>query len=137
MSATLDIFKRHLQQNGYSVTIVRTKIFEALEQKEPQTMTEIIASLTDVDRASVYRTINLFEKLQIIHRLQMGWKYKLELSDQFHYHHHHISCSKCARVIPLKEDVAIEQALDRIAAEYNFQSLAHQIEISGICAKCR
>jgi Fur family ferric uptake transcriptional regulator len=138
MSDVLDIFKETLKKAGYSNTKVRQKVFEALESQEPQTLNEILHKLgSSVDRASVYRTIEVFEKLGIIQRLQIGWKYKLELTDEFNYHHHHISCVNCGIAVPLREDHLLEATLHTLANEYGFSDTRHQLEIQGLCARCR
>jgi Fur family transcriptional regulator, ferric uptake regulator len=77
-----------LRSSGYSLTTPRKIVFTALQHKEPQTIHDIVASCqTQIDRASVYRTIQLFEQLGVVQRMQIGWKYKLELSDKFSAHH--------------------------------------------------
>ena len=81
-----------LAANGYSDTVPRRTVFSQLEHKKPQTMHELITALDGViDRASIYRVVALFEKLDIVHRIHIGWKYKLELSQAFQGHHHHIA----------------------------------------------
>src|ERR1700733_372533 len=105
MIEPLEQLKITLKAHHQSLTKSRLLIFTALEDKEPQTMHEIVAACQgQVDRASVYRTIALFERLGIVLRLQIGWKYKLELSDDFHHHHHHLTCRQCGKTIPLPED---------------------------------
>lgn len=137
MSSTSDAFEKHLKNAGYSLTSARKKVFGGLESHEPQTVNELVKRLVgQVDRASVYRTIALFEKLGVVQRLQMGWKYKLELSDLFNYHHHHITCSSCGKIVPLREDVLLESAIDSVAQEYGFTTVRHQLEIQGICKDC-
>lgn len=127
-----------LQQNGYSVTRTRQRVFGALEHQEPQTMNEIITSLAGVvDRASVYRTIALFEQLGIVQRLQIGWKYKIELSDRFSHHHHHLTCIVCGAIVALREDLLLEANLRGIALDYQYKPVAHQLEIQGVCPKCQ
>src|ERR1700759_5537066 len=94
-----------LKDHHQSLTAARVHVFEALQGHEPQTMHPIVeACRGGPDRASVYRAIALFERLGIVQRLQMGWKYKLELSDAFTHHHHHLTCLRCGRIIPLPED---------------------------------
>ncbi len=84
---------------GHSLTRARLAVFRALQDKEPLAMAEVArACAGKADRASVYRAVALFEELGIVKRLQIGWKYKLELSDAFHHHHHHLTCLKCGRV---------------------------------------
>lgn len=126
-----------LRSNGFSTTKTRIAVFKALYGEEPQSMHDIIIKLeNNVDRASVYRTIDLFETLGIVHRLHVGWKYKIELSDSFHSHHHHINCTSCGLLIPLPVDTAIEESVENISKEYGFTHTSHQIEIKGICPKC-
>ncbi len=126
-----------LKQNGYSTTAVRQIVFNALRGQEPLAMHELAKRCPSIDRASVYRTIALFESLGIVQRLQIGWKYKLELSDQYVPHHHHASCLRCGRMIALPEDVELEERLQKLAKAQNFQSRDHQIEIRGLCSACQ
>lgn len=127
-----------LKKNGYSVTSARRLVFNTLQNHEPQTMrTLVLACKTEVDRASVYRTIALFEELGIIHRLQIGWKYKLELSDNFSSHHHHFSCLQCGSITTIAEDSILEARITQFAEKYQFLPKDHQLEISGLCQKCQ
>lgn len=100
-------------------------------------MAEIVAACCgQVDRSSVYRTIALFEKLGIVQRLQIGWKYKLELSDSFHHHHHHLTCRQCGKTFPLTENVQLENMLHKLAMSQDFIMQEHQLEIQGVCQAC-
>ena len=122
-----------------SVTYQREVVFWALLDKEPMSMNQLIEICIEqgIDRASVYRTVTLFEKLGIVQRLQIGWKYKLELSDSFQRHHHHLTCLKCGRMIPFDEDPALEKKLLQIARAEKFTMQGHQLEIQGLCQDCR
>jgi Fur family ferric uptake transcriptional regulator len=129
---------RTLREHGYSVTNVRTSIFTTLHEHGPLTVAEIYKLCgAGIDRASVYRTVKLFEQLGIINRVHIGWKYKLELSDQFQHHHHHLTCQRCGSVTTLHEDSEIEEQLEVIAARYDFDMNGHLLEITGLCANCR
>jgi Fur family ferric uptake transcriptional regulator len=137
MAEPLDQLKNTLKQHGQSLTRARQFIFAALMDKEPQTMREVVSACGgQVDRASVYRTIALFERTGIVQRLQIGWKYKLELSDAFHRHHHHLTCRRCGRTLPLPEDEALEKRLKSLADSQNFIMQGHQLEIHGLCKNC-
>jgi Fur family transcriptional regulator, ferric uptake regulator len=138
MSDIAQLLGEELRKNGYSMTKARQLVFKALENQEPLSMNELVKAVEDkIDRASAYRTVALFEKLGIVQRLQIGWKYKLELSDRFNYHHHHVSCTNCGMVAPLREDSLLETSLQNLAREYGFTPQSHQIEIQGLCARCR
>lgn len=127
-----------LRQFGYSATITRTAIFESLATKEsPLTMAELVKSVsTTVDRATVYRTIDIFEKAGIVNRIQIGWKYKLELSDIFQQHHHHIRCSDCGKIETFHETEQLLSELDSIAKAKLFKLKSHTLELSGLCSEC-
>ena len=132
------ILQATLKSNGYSLTKPRQTVFDALQNQEPQTMNSLVVTCHNrIDRASVYRTVDLFEKLGIIQRLQIGWKHKLELSDAFSHHHHHLTCSLCSKVIPITEDKLLEKQLRGLAAIHNFQPQSHQVEIRGLCQTCQ
>lgn len=138
MSDVHDLLIEELKKSGYSMTKARRKIFDVLIDQEPLSTNELVSKVrSTVDRASVYRTIALFEELGIVNRLQMGWKYKIELSDTFNYHHHHISCTKCGKIMPIREDKLLETSVNSIAKEYGFKPTDHQIEIQGLCKDCR
>ncbi|HEY1835578.1 MAG TPA: Fur family transcriptional regulator [Candidatus Saccharimonadales bacterium] len=133
-----DLFKSLLKAEGYSLTAARKAVFAALQHREPQTMHNIVAACRgQADRASVYRTIQLFESLGVVQRLQIGWKYKLELSDKFSSHHHHLSCTKCGRTIAIDEDPALEKRMRLLAKTNGFLPQDHQLEIRGLCSLCK
>lgn len=137
MYPELEILQNTLKTAGCSLTTARRTVFEALLGHEPQTMADVITSAKSVDRASVYRIIELFEKLGIAHRLQIGWKYKLELSDQFSKHHHHLTCLNCGKVVALPENAIFEDYIRAFAIDYGFELKDHQLEVRGLCAECR
>ena len=125
-----------LSANGLSKTSQRQAVFDALSTSEPLSMHELVGKLAGrVDRVSAYRTVAIFEKLGILQRLTHGFKYKLELSDDFNRHHHHLTCTNCGKVIDVKAE-AIEGFIASVAQENNFRLISHQIEIQGKCADC-
>jgi Fur family ferric uptake transcriptional regulator len=133
-----DTLKIILKQKDYSLTKPRLIVFEALRNSEPQTMAELIARVGNKsDRATVYRTVELFEKLGITHRLNIGFKYKIELSEIFNEHHHHMHCTNCGRTIPLPANPMLETMIDTVAAKADFSPRGHQLEIHGLCANCQ
>lgn len=133
-----ELFEKILRDNGFSLTKSRRAIFiSLLENKRPQSMAEVIAAAKEsADRVSVYRTIELFEKLGIVQRINIGWKYKIELSEAFLDHHHHMTCLGCGRVVPIKDDSVLEAMIERLGSQNGFTLTAHQLEIQGYCSDC-
>lgn len=127
-----------LKSQGYSLTKTREYVFNALADSDTLSMGQLIGKLRHkMDRASVYRTVDLFEKLGIVNRLQIGWKYKLELSDLFTEHHHHATCIQCGTVTSLIEDESLEAGIRKLAKEAGFNIKTHSLEIHGLCPKCQ
>ena len=137
MDEAKKVFESILHRNNAHITHARKQVFAALYGKGPQTMNELAAALQGgVDRVSVYRAIELFGKLGIIHKIQMGWKYKIELSDVFVDHHHHISCLGCGKVFAIHEDARIERLIAEIATAHRITCPSHTLEIQGYCEHC-
>lgn len=137
MQTPLELFRAILKEADASVTQARIAVFTALsEQAEPVSMQQLVGQARGVDRASVYRAVELFERLGIVHRITMGWKYKLELTDRFLGHHHHLSCVECGQTTAINE-IALEQFVEKLAHAHGFLPSAHQIEIQGVCRRCR
>lgn len=134
----VELLRKTLQDKHYSVTKPRLVVFELLWGREPQSMRELTTHAHGkIDRASLYRTIGLFEELGIVQRLYIGWKYKVELSDIFTHHHHHISCLKCGTVVVIKEDQQIEQLIRSLAERCGITAEQHQLEVQGYCKTCQ
>lgn len=136
MSSAHDTLTKLLKQHGYSITKPRLAVFNALLGHESVAMHELVEAISDTDRASVYRTVALYEELGIVQRITIGWKYRLELSDAFSDHHHHLSCTVCGRTTAMNES-ELEQLIGRISAKHHFKPNAHQIEIQGVCQACQ
>ncbi len=51
-------------------------------------------------------------------------------------HHDHMICTKCGGIVEF-ENRQLEELQQRIARDYGFYMLQHQMEIYGICAPCQ
>lgn len=136
MASVKDTFHDALKTAGYSLTTARTSVFEALVDQEPLSMHDLVLRASSVDRASVYRAVELFEQIGIVQRLNTGWKYKIELTDMFQAHHHHVTCTRCGTTTAINEE-ALEQFIEQLARAQGFTPSAHQIEIQGLCRACQ
>lgn len=138
MTTAQDLLRQKLKTYNFSVTDARLKVFKALENNEPQTMDQVVKKLKNtVNRASVYRVIDLFEKLGVVQRLQIGWKYKLELSNEFQEHHHHVVCLGCGKIKSFREPQNLDYLLSKIAENEQFILKNHQLELQGFCVDCQ
>ena len=127
--------KNTLKEQGFSATKSRMTILRALLASQPVSLQTLINSLTEVDRATVYRTVDLFTDLSITKKVYTGLKYRIELSDSFQAHHHHLTCLRCRKIIDFKTP-EIERAVEKTIIDNGFRPVRHDIEIAGYCANC-
>ncbi len=129
-------FKNLLIANNHSVTKPRVKIFEALLAIDhPITTTQLATQLHEVDKVSIYRTIDLFEKVGIVQRVWSGFKSSIELSEAFSPHHHHFTCIICAETTSVNSS-KLENNLHELEVNEGFKLTQHSIELRGHCQKC-
>lgn len=132
------LLRKILADNDLRITKTRLVIFNLLQDNEPQSIADLVErSANKVDRVSVYRIVDLYEKLGVIKRINIGWKYKLELSDIFLDHHHHISCIGCGRMVAIREEERLENLIDTLGKTAGFVLTSHQLELQGYCDKCQ
>lgn len=130
-------FKKLLKENNYFVTAPRMRAFGLLQNQPALSTKELIRLMKGFDQTTTYRTVELFEKLGIVTRVQLGWHSKIELSDAFQHHHHHLTCTNCGKVSVLQEDETIERRIRLLSQASGFKPTDHQLEIRGLCVDCR
>ena len=124
-----------LKTQGFSATKARMAIFKAIVTTQPATMNQLVACVPNIDRATVYRTIQLYVDLAIAKKVYTGFKYRIELGDSFQEHHHHLTCMKCGTVIDIHTP-EIEYAIEQTAKNNGFRPIRHDLEITGYCSNC-
>lgn len=127
--------KSLLKEQGFTATKTRMQVLRSILAKQPATMAQLVSSTPGADRATVYRTVQLFVDLGIAKKVYTGFKYRVELGDSFQEHHHHLTCMRCKTVIDVHTP-EIEYAIEQTAANNGFRPIRHDLEISGYCAKC-
>ena len=50
-------------------------------------------------------------------------------------HHHHLVCRRCGRTVEISLP-GLEETTRRIAGEYDFAEIDHEVEFFGTCAGC-
>jgi Fur family transcriptional regulator, ferric uptake regulator len=124
-----------LKDGRHSKTPARMKVFEALWHG-PQTAADLIAQLGEqIDRATIYRTLALFEALGVVNRFWQSDREHYELSEIFVPHHHHATCVNCGNITDLTIP-SIESELLKQARSAGFLPVDHMIELTGYCANC-
>lgn len=118
-----------LQDKGYKLTRNRTLVISYFNKNKERLLSakEIYGKFRDkMDKVTVYRILEVLEKVGAIFREQFG-------KEAFYYlsasKHHHIICQKCGKT----ECVPCKHSFDKIK---NFNNIRHQLILTGVCNKC-
>jgi Fur family ferric uptake transcriptional regulator len=123
------------------MTIPRQAILAILRaRRRPLTIKEIYNALSpgDCDLATVYRSLNLLERVGMVKRVELGEsaaRFEL-LGEDDDGHHHHLICTRCSDIIELEECFP-EELQDRIAARSGYAKVTHRLEFFGVCPRCQ
>ncbi len=131
-------FKEILEKHRLRVTDQRKALYQSLAgHNQPVSLKRLASSLsTFMDQVTVYRNVDLFEDIGVINKVYTGWKYRVELSEQFRPHHHHLTCSNCGKIIPISLGIRMENAIENFGKKHGFKITSHQVELSGLCKAC-
>jgi Fur family ferric uptake transcriptional regulator len=91
----------------------------------------------EIGIATVYRTLDIFETLGIINRLQFSEDKALyEFNPGYHKHyHHHIICLGCGKISEFNEDL-LEDIEAAVVLNTGFSIVDHSLAIYGYCKTC-
>jgi len=137
-------YMEKLQREGYKYTNQREEILRILmDKKHDHLSCEEVHNIVskenkDVGIATVYRTLQLFEKLNFVYKINFDdgvSRYELNLGTENH-HHHHLMCTKCGSVTEVKMDL-LELLEDSIEKEEGFTIQDHNVKFYGICKNCK
>jgi Fe2+ or Zn2+ uptake regulation protein len=113
----------------------RAVVGEALATDEPFSVADMRLRLPRLGRATVFRTIRLLVKLDLLCRVlpENGTpRYRPSAAA----HHHHLVCTGCGSV----EDFA-EYDLDAVSVAFagrtNYEIQGHRPELFGLCPTCQ
>jgi Fur family ferric uptake transcriptional regulator len=91
----------------------------------------------NVDRATVYRTIELLKKLRLIDELDL-----MHLNGEKHYYevktrrdHIHLACFRCGRIQEFASQI-FERLKEEITKQTKFEVRVTRLEVGGICRSC-
>lgn len=131
---------QRLRDAGYKLTNVRLTVLQVLEQSGGHiTSTELLERVNDADpsigRASVFRCLDVFTRLSIIHPTYIGSSVTPTYVFMADGHHHHIVCTNCSRVIEF-EDCGLNALAADLERRLDVQLTGHLLEFYGICHNC-
>jgi Fur family ferric uptake transcriptional regulator len=91
----------------------------------------------DIDRATVYRTIDLLKRMGMIDELDL-----MHLNGEKHYYevrtrkdHLHLACFGCGEIKEFTSP-SFERLKQEIGAKNDFRIQVMRLEVGGLCSKC-
>jgi Fur family ferric uptake transcriptional regulator len=134
--------QRELEREGYRVSAPRSAVVETLADLGCSVTAKEIADTLhergqDVGVASIYRTLELLDKLRLTRRVDAAEGVaRYEPVEPSGEHHHHIVCDSCGEVRAF-EDSGLERAIERLAGRVDYSIDAHDVTLRGECPACR
>ena len=130
----MENFEKIMKDTGHHITLPRKHAFALLSDAGiPMGISDLTSELRTIDRATVYRTIELFIQLGIIKEVWFGNKPKYELSDDLQDHHHHLVCEQCGLITKI-DSKDLEKTLFKLTKKSGYKHLRHQVEVIGLCS---
>lgn len=130
-----------LRSQGHRVTRPRRAVWDVLQVADSHlTVDEITAEVSargeDVDTASVYRTLGLFEELGLARVSRLGerdaGRWELAHPDE----HFHVVCEECGEVDHHVGSL-VAQIRDHLDADHGFEAATVELVVTGRCRRCR
>jgi Fur family transcriptional regulator, ferric uptake regulator len=131
-----------LERDGYRRSAPRSAVVETLADLGCSVTAKEIADRLrergeDVGVASIYRTLDLLERLRLARRVDAGEGVaRYEPVDPSGEHHHHLVCESCGEVRAF-EDRELEHAIERLSDRLEYAIDAHDVTLRGACPDCR
>lgn len=134
---TTALLTSSLRQHGLYATRARQLVFDRLRDYGPLSLPRLVQLCTpDINKSSVYRTVQTFEAYNLIQRSWDGWQPQLQLSELFLPHRHYLACLGCGLQYGF-DDELLQGWFEQISRHSGFSITQHQIELSGHCPQCQ
>ena len=131
-----------LEAKGIRITAQRRALVEVIQEAKEHLDADSLLERArkrhaNLDRATVYRTIELLKKLRMIDELDL-----MHLEGEKHYYevktirdHIHLACFRCGRIEEFASSL-FEQLKTEIAVESGFEIRVTRLEVGGACRAC-
>ena len=108
---------------------------------QPVTIPEIVELSSGLATSSVYRNLATLERAGLITRIVTSHEHaRFELADELSGHHHHLVCDACGKVsditLPGALEAQLHKSIMRIAKQSGYRSVAHRVDLVGVCPDC-
>ncbi|MDD7438371.1 MAG: transcriptional repressor [Bacteroidales bacterium] len=125
-----------LDHFGVRITPVRYLLYKALERETTAvSLTDLETELKTVDKSSIFRNLQLFLEVGLIHQIQDGSGVAKYAVNQPHGHSHaHFCCEACGETICLDE---LSLNLHELPLQKGYKADSFTLLIKGICPHCK
>lgn len=129
-------FSRLLEHFGVRVTPVRYLLYEALARESTAvSLTDLETELKTVDKSSIFRNLQLFLEVGLIHQIQDGSGIAKYAVNQSHGHSHaHFTCEACGDTICLD---GLSLNVCELSLPQGYKADGYTLLIKGKCAHCK
>lgn len=134
-----------LKENNLRITKSRLAVIECLGNSVvPLSPKSIYESLIHdykikIDQVSVYRILEAFSQLNLVHQVFPSGNY-LSCTTRCEHNSNHIilNCLKCGKVNEIHMDWStIYKIFEIVKNKFDFQPLKQMFQIDGMCKQCR
>jgi Fur family ferric uptake transcriptional regulator len=130
-----------LRARGLRLTSQRQRVLAAVAALEHGTPEEIHSRLRDEagpdgaapDTSTVYRTLELLERLGLVWHTHLGKGAPVYHAAQ--HPHLHVVCQSCGQISSV-DPALLERAAERLAADLGFTLDVGHVALSGTCRAC-
>ncbi len=132
-----------LRNDHQRYTSGRRLIVAALAAADgPLSINDLLQACTGLAQSSAYRNLTVLERAGVVRRFVGPDDFaRYELAEQLTEHHHHLVCERCGRVtdfvMPDDLEGDLGARLRGVAERYDFDAFDHQLDLVGVCARCR
>jgi len=136
-------FKEKLKEKGCKLTMQRRSVLDVMMEHDGEHLSteeiydQVKSKFPEIGLATVYRTVQLFEEMGIVDRLNLDdgcSRFELAKEGRIH-HHHHLICEKCNKVFEVEHDL-LDDIEKEIEKKYDFKIHDHNVMFYGICKDC-
>jgi Fur family transcriptional regulator, ferric uptake regulator len=131
-----------LAAKGVRLTAQRRAVVESIQAAGEHLdasalLTQARIRQPNIDRATVYRTIDLLKRLRLIDELDL-----MHLKGEKHFYevktrrdHVHLACFQCGRIEEFSS-IAFEKLKSELATQTGFEVRVTRLEVGGRCRTC-
>lgn len=130
--------KDELNDHKLRFTKQRASILGVLRSHQtPLTIDQIIDKVdVDMDLSTVYRILDAFVDVNLVNRTVLQEPSSAVYDYNRHFHRHHLICTNCKKITVIR-DCPLGSYEQEIEDETGFHVTHHQLELYGLCQKCR